>query len=156
MAAAAYELERLASEPCALRIRAGEDTFDADYLQSLGELSGGALAGEPMPAGGNDVFLRVFDGALGEVAEGAMTWELTGQAAWRWLRWNTATGAVETLDTLEPSTADVLWFVVDGRVFGTETTPEYEETTLIDFSAEGGPERALTAPGFLHGLARIQ
>lgn len=156
LAGSAHRLGRLATKPCALRVRAGETRFDSEYLGDLEAVTGRAIAGEPIPAGGNDVFLRVFDESLATIEEGAFTYELTGQSAWNWTRWNTVTGVVTPVDTLPPSTADVLWLEVDGRVYGTETKPDYSETTLIDLNADGGPERALTAPGFLHGVARVR
>jgi hypothetical protein len=156
LAAAAHRLDRLPTPPCALRVRAGDDAFDADYLESLEEITGSALAGEPVPGGGSDIFLRAFDEDLGTVPDGALTWELTSQSAWRWLRWMPGSGDVAAVDALEPSTSDVLWFRVDGKVYGTESTADYSETTLIELTAEGGPRRALTAPGFLHGVARIR
>jgi hypothetical protein len=156
LAAAAHRLDRLRTPPCALRVRNGDYAFDPDYLENLEELTGNALAGEPVPGGGSTIFLRAFDQALGTVPEGALTWELTSQSAWRWLRWTPATAELSAVAGLEPSTADVLWFRVDGKVYGTETTANYSETTLIEMTAAGGPRRALTAPGFLHGLARIR
>jgi len=137
-------------------VRAGSDAFDPDYLANLGDATGSAMAGEPIPAGGDGVFLRVFDESLGTVADDNATWELTGQSAWRWVRWDVSTNDVSPITELEPSTSDVLWFQVEGRVYGTETKADYSETTLIDLTAEGGPRRALTAPGFLHGVARIR
>jgi hypothetical protein len=156
LAAAAYRLERLPTAPCALRVRAGADTFDASYVRKLADLTGGALAGEPVPGGGDDVFLRVLDEAIATVAQGALTYELTSQAAWRWQRWNVISDELTLVTELEPSTADVAWFQVDGRVFGTETKTDYSETTLIELTAAGGPVHRLTAPGFLHGVARIR
>jgi hypothetical protein len=156
LAAAAHRLGRLSTEPCALRVRADEDSFDANYALRLGELSGGAPLGEPVPGAGDDIFLRVFDESLATVPEGALTYELTGQTAWRWQRWNVATDELTPVTELEPSTADVTWFRVDGRVYGTETKADYSETTLLELTADGGPVRRLTAPGFLHGVARVR
>jgi hypothetical protein len=156
LAAAAHRLERLPTAPCALRVPAGRDAFDLGYLESLEELTDYAIVGEPIPAGGDAVFLRAFDTELGSVSDGALTWELTSQLAWRWSRWTPSIGEVLPVDSLPPSTSDVTWFRVDGKVYGTETTSDYSETTLIELSAEGGPRRALTAPGFLHGVAKVR
>jgi hypothetical protein len=156
LAGAAHRLDRLATEPCALRILAAETAFDPDYLEGLDVLTGADIVGEPIPAGGNSVFLRVFDDSLGVVPEDGATWEITSQIAWNWVRWDVTTNDITPIDALGPSTSDVLWFQVDGRVYGTETTADYSETTLIDLTAAGGPKRALTAPGFLHGVARVQ
>jgi hypothetical protein len=156
LAGAAHRLGRLTTRPCALRVRSGDVSFDASYGLDLEGLTDAAVSGEPIPAGGDAIFLRVLDESLATVAEDSATWDLTGQSAWRWVRWNVLEGEVSELASLEPSTSDVLWFQVEGRVYGTETKSDYSETTLIDLTAEGGPRRALTAPGFLHGVARIR
>ena len=109
-----------------------------------------------MPADGKSLFLRVFDESMGTVKADDATWKLTSQPVWHWWRWDMATGKAAAVSGLSPSTSDVLWFQVGDRVFGTETTPDYAETTLIEITAEGGPKRALTAPGFLHGVAKIR
>jgi hypothetical protein len=156
LAVAAHRLGRLPTAPCALRIAAGEDEFDPDYAPAISELTGGDLAGEPVAGGGNRIFLRSFDEDLAEVSEQNATYELTGQAAWRWWAWDVEGGEAELVETLEPATADVLWFVVDGTVYGSQTKTDYSETTLVDLTAEGGPIDAMTVPGFLHGVARIR
>jgi hypothetical protein len=156
LAGAAFVLERITTAPCALRIRAGEDAFDATYSTTLADLVDGAIAGEPVGGGGQQIFLRVLDGDIASTEGVAATWEITSQLAWRWVRWDVDSDTIEPIDQLEPSTADVVWFEVDGRVFGTETTADYSETTLIDLTAEGGPQRGLTAPGFLHAMARVR
>jgi hypothetical protein len=156
LAGAAHRLDRLPTAPCALRIRGGETTFDAGYHMALGELTGGAIAGEPVPGGADRIFLRVFDEGAATIAPGSATWELTGQLAWQWWAWDVAANTASKLDALPASTADVLWFQLDGRVFGTATTADYATTTLIDLTAAGGPTPALTAPGFLHGATRIR
>jgi hypothetical protein len=156
LAAAAHRLGRLETEPCALRIRDGEEAFDAKYAQPLAELTEGALVGEPIPGGKDGVFLRVFDEGRAAIEDGAFTYDLTGQSAWRWVRWTPASNQIESIDSLEPSTSDVLWFEVDGRIYGSQTNAEYTETTLLELTAAGGPRTGLTAPGFLHGVARIR
>lgn len=156
LAAAAFRLERAPTEPCALRVGAADDAFDPDYLVHLDALTGGALGGEPIAGGGDRIFLRVFDESLATVSPDNATWELTGQLAWHWYAWDVGAGEAARVEALAPSTADVLWFTVDGRVFGTQTTADYSETTLLELTADGGPRPAMTAPGFLHGVARVR
>lgn len=156
LAAAAHRLGRLSTAPCALRVQAGSDRFDTDYALALADLTEGALAGEPVPGPAGSIFLRVFDESLAEVDTEGYTWGITGQLAWHWSRWDVTSNSATRLAGLEPSTADVVWFEVDGRVYGTETTDDYSETTLVELTAEGGPKAAMTAPGFLHGLARVR
>ncbi|HTN88719.1 MAG TPA: hypothetical protein VL242_33805 [Sorangium sp.] len=156
LAGAAHLLERLPTAPCALRVQKDADAFDEDYLLPLAELTDGAIAGEPIPGGGDSIFLRVFDESAAKVEADSVTWDLTGQKVWQWWRWDTATGEAAPVDGLSPMTSDVLWFQVDGRVFGTETTDDYAESTLIELTAEGGPKRGLTVPGFLHGVSKVR
>ncbi len=156
LAAAAYRLERIESEPCVLRIQAGTDEIDPDYLIHLGELTDGALAGEPMPAGGNELYLRVFDDEGVTTDEESKTWNLTGTPNWHWWRWNVETDETSVALELEPSTSDVVWFTVDGKAYGTQTKSDYSETTLYEMTAEGGPKKGITVPGFMMGLARVR
>jgi hypothetical protein len=156
LAAAAHRLGRLTTEPCALRVSAGDDAFDPAYAAKLSELSSSDIAGEPVPAGGEAMFLRVFDEGAGTFTESSATWDLTGQSVWHWWRWDLESDEAELVEELAPSKADGLWFEVDGRIYATEASPDYSQTTLIELTAEGGPKQTLTAPGFVHRVARAR
>jgi len=156
LAGALSKLGRLSTAPCALRIKAGEELFDPTYALALAELTGGAIAGEPVPVGGDEIFLRVLDDKRLTIKPESASWDLTGSPAWSWARWNVVTGQVTQLASLEPSTADVLWFESEGRVFAGQTTPDYASTTLIELTAAGGPKPALSSAGFFSGLAKIR
>jgi hypothetical protein len=156
MAGAAHRLGRLSTSPCALKVGADADAFDRDFMQPLADLTGSDVLGEPVPAGGSSVYLRVFDESQATVTEESLTWELTGQTVWSWWRWDTDSGEAVRVEEIAPSTADASWFEVDGRLLGVETTESYSESTLIDLTAEGGPQAAISVPGFLHGVARIR
>ncbi|WP_437482964.1 hypothetical protein WME75_41875 [Sorangium sp. So ce1014] len=156
LAGAAYHVERLETEPCALRIPKDADAFDPDFLLRLGELADGAIVGDPIPAGGDSLFLRVFDEGLATISEETKTSEITGQPAWHWWRWDTATNEAAAIAELAPSPANVSFFEVDGRVFTIEEKSGSTESTLIELTAEGGPKVGLTAPGYLHGLAKVR
>ncbi|WP_437505511.1 hypothetical protein [Sorangium sp. So ce1099] len=156
LAAAAYHLERLETEPCALRIPKDADAFDPGFALHLSELTGGAIAGDPIPAGGDSVFLRVLDEGLATSSEETKTFEITGQPAWHWWRWDTAANEAAAIPELAPSPANVSFFEVDGRVFTIDEKSGSTESTLIELTAEGGPKLGLTTPGYLHGLAKVR
>jgi hypothetical protein len=156
LAAASYQLGRLSTEPCVLLIKAGTDSFDATYNTQLKTLTGGPVAGEPIPVGGDEVFLRVLDTSIAKIAADTASWGITGQEAWRWRRWNPVTGVLLPIDALQPSTADTDWFEVDGRVFNSQTKSDYSSTQLIELNAAGGPKPGLTSPGLISGLTRVQ
>ncbi len=156
LAGAAHRLGRLPTAPCALRIPRDSDAFDPEYRLPLRDLTSAAVVGEPVPAGDGSIFLRVFDERAADITQESVTWDLTGEAAWHWWRWDVETGTATELAELAPSTADVVWLQVDGRVYGTATTEDYAETTLIDLTSGTAPVTGLTTPGFLHGVARIR
>lgn len=155
LAGALFKLGTYATPPCALRVPANAEAFDPTYTLALSELTGGAIAGEPIPAGGNGIFLRVLDDSLVTIEADTASWEVTGEPAWGWLHWDVVTGQVTPVD-LAPSTSDVNWFEIDKRVFAGQTTADYATTTLIELTAAGGPKAALTSPGFFSGLAKIR
>lgn len=156
IAAAAHELGRLDTPPCALRILAGDDTFDADYVRMLSEVTNAELAGEPVPGGGGDIDLRVLDEELATIDPDGATWQITGQMAWRWASWNVETDAITMIDALEPGTSDVVWFSVDDHVYGAQTDADYTETKLVELLDGGKVDARLTGPGFMFGLAKIR
>jgi hypothetical protein len=158
LAGAAHMLERLTTEPCALRLLADATAFDPTYrvqLDTLDTLADGAVAGEPVSGGGDRIFLRVFDEEAAELPAEPATWDVTGQVAWTWLAWDVGTDTAAAASSLPPSTADVVWFEVEGVTYGAQTTADYSSTTLIDLTA-ATPTPALTAPGFVHGVARVR
>ncbi|WP_437569883.1 hypothetical protein [Sorangium sp. So ce542] len=156
LGAAAYQLDRLETEPCALRVLRDADAFDPEFHLLLSELAGGAIAGDPIPAGGDSLFLRVFDESLATIEEETKTFEVTGQPAWRWWRWDTAANEAAAIGELAPSPANVSFFEVDGRVFTIDEGADSTESTLIELTADGGPKLGLTTPGYLHGLAKVR
>lgn len=156
LAAAGYQLNRLTTEPCVLRVKAGANAFDPSYAVKLRELTGGAVAGEPAPTGGEEIFLRVLDTSKATIEAATATYELTAQEAWTWRRWNPITNALSNVDALQASSANAYWYEVDGRVFYAQPNADYSTTQLIELSAAGGPKNALSGPGLISGIARIQ
>ncbi|WP_437656497.1 hypothetical protein [Sorangium sp. So ce1182] len=156
LAGAAHHLERLETEPCALRVLKDADSFDPDYVVRLGDLTDGAIAGDPIPAGRDSLFLRALDEDLTTVGDETKSFEITGQKAWRWWRWDTATGEATLVAELAPSPANVSWFDVDGRIFTIDEKTDSIESTLIELTAEGGPKLGLTTPGYLHGVTKVR
>lgn len=151
-------VKREAAVPCALRVLAGQDKFDANYALELSDITSGAVAGEPVPAGGNALFLRVLDQSAVETKGDDASWDVTGQTVWTWWKWEPGKDGkanASQVSTLEPSTADVTFFKVGDRVFGAQTTEDYSETTLLELTAEGGPKPALTVPGFASNLVQL-
>ena len=156
--AAAEFVGHPASKPCALRVLSGQDHFDTNFALELSELTDGAPAGEPVPADGNSLFLRVLDKDKATTEAGDASWDVTGQTAWTWWKWQpekSGNGKASEVSALEPSTADVTFFEVEGRVFGAQTDSEYSETTLLELNAQGGPKPGLSVPGFASHVIKL-
>jgi hypothetical protein len=156
MASAAFKLGRVPTKPCALRVAPGADAFAAGDALLLESLTSGALAGDPVPAGADALYLRVLDDGLAAIDAETATWKLTGQAAWSWWRWDLTTNAAAPVAALPPSPSNVSWYEVDGRVFAMETDAAFSQTTLIELTAAGGPAPALSSPGFFQGVAKLR
>jgi hypothetical protein len=156
LGAAAYRLDRLETAPCALRVLKDADAFDPEFHLLLSELADGALVGDPIPAGGDSLFLRVFEASLATIEAETKTFEVTGQPAWHWWRWDTAANEAAPIGELAPSPANVSFFEVDGRVFTIDEGSDSMDSTLIELTAEGGPKLGLKTPGYLHGLAKVR
>jgi hypothetical protein len=155
LAAATHVYERIPTEPCALRIAAGETAFDSYHLV-LGDVTGGMPAGEPVPNGDGGFFLRVLDLDAAKVKKGGWSWSLTGQTVWQWWSFDPATQTATRDEAIEPATADAFWFEIDDGVYASQTNSEYTETKLVDVANADGPTDAITLPGFLQGIARIR
>jgi hypothetical protein len=75
--------QRQAPHDCALRLRAGEVTFDADWELDLTQRAGGVAAIASVPAGGSSIWMKVFEPSAfsGVVPVAEIDW---GLEAWRW------------------------------------------------------------------------
>lgn len=147
-----------AAKPCALRVLSGRDHLDGAFAADLSELTNGAVAGGPVPADGSSLFLRVLDNEKVSTEAGDASWDVTGQAVWTWWKWQpekTGAGKASEVSALDPSTADVTFFELDGRVFGAQTDSEYTETTLLELNAQGGPKPGLSVPGFASHVIKL-
>ncbi|MET0342274.1 MAG: hypothetical protein ABW252_14815 [Polyangiales bacterium] len=155
MAASAFDLKRYEKNPCALRVRAGADKFDPDYALDLRTVVGGALAGDPIPAGGDALYLRVLDKSLATTTAQTASFELANQPAWRWVRWDLGTNTSTPL-ALPPAPSNTEWFQIGERVFAAEVNADYTRSVLLELNAPGGPKPALASPGYLHSLVGLR
>lgn len=140
---------------CALRVRAGETELDPAYKVELAELADGRVAGGLAPAGKHALFFRAVEPDLEIDADSDIS-GVWSDAVWTWQRWDLATDRVEPVTGLQPSAAGGLTYEVDGHVYAVDAEADWSASTLIDLTAEGGPEPALHATGYIYGAARIR
>jgi hypothetical protein len=145
---------------CALRLRAGETTFDADWELDLTTLTGGASAVASVPAGGTRLWVKVFDPSAVPVSLplATMDWSLSSLPTWRWGLLDVASSAPVQLDTSSELT---VYFgppiLVDGRRFSPSTTYSDlgDETTLVEL-APGGIAGRTRVAGELRKVFRVR
>ncbi|HTU61472.1 MAG TPA: hypothetical protein VMF89_23615, partial [Polyangiales bacterium] len=141
--------------PCVLRVRKGETEFDPEYKVELAELVDGRVAGGLAPAGKGALFFRAV-GPDVEIDEDSDVSGVWSDAVWTWQRWDLATDDVEPVKGLPPSAAGGLTYEIDGHVYAVDAEADWSASTLIDLTAEGGPQSALHATGYIYGAARIR
>lgn len=146
---------RSAPHDCALRLRAGETTFDPEWELDLTTRTGGVSAVAAVPAGGGKIWMKVFDSAAftGTIPVEEIDW---GLQVWRWgLLDVEATGPIQ----LNPVARLVVSYgypiEVDGRSFSPVSNSDYSETTLIEL-ADAGIEERIHVQGELRKIVRLR
>lgn len=148
---------REAPHDCALRLRAGETTFDPEWQLDLTTRTGGVSAVASVPAGGSSVWMKVFEPSAlpGPVPLEEIDYTLK---AWRWGLLD-----VESPDPVQmsPDSELVVYYgppiEVDGRRYSPSTTFSElgDETTLVELTPSGILDR-VTVQGELRKVARLR
>jgi hypothetical protein len=140
---------------CMLRVRAGEEHFDPDYLVQLSELVDGRVACNILPSPGQQsVLFRALDETK---AEWSLENELVGLAeAWEWWRLDVQSGSARLESELGVGTVYTNYALVRDRVFLTRQTEGAAESEFIEILPEGAVRAALRAPGFLWAATQIR
>lgn len=133
---------RDAPHDCALRLRAGETTFDPSWELDLTTRTGGVSAVAGVPAGDSKIWVKVFEPEAfsGNIPTLEIDW---GLEAWRWGLLDVESEAPVALER----DADLVVYygypiVVDGRSFSPTSNSDFTETTLTELTDTGVVERA--------------
>lgn len=140
---------------CALRLKAGETSFDEDWELDLTTLTGGLAAVASVPFRGSEIWMRVFDPTLVEdpLPFEAMDW---GLQAWRWGLLDVASGdPIEIDHDAEPLGSYGVPIYVEGRAFSPSSNSTYTETTLVELTSSGPRER-MHVQGELRKVFRLR
>jgi hypothetical protein len=152
----AYQ-RRNAPHDCALRLRAGQTTFDKDWALDLTTRTGGVSAVAAVPGAGSTIWVKVFDEAAmpKPVPVTEIDWTVK---AWRWGHLDVEGNGPVTLDTQSPLVVSYgAPIVVDGRSFSPATTfsDSGDLTTLVEITQAGVRDRAIVR-GELRKVARLR
>ncbi|HEU4579019.1 MAG TPA: hypothetical protein VFS67_12235 [Polyangiaceae bacterium] len=147
--------EAVAAAPCVVRVKAGETTFDPDFLVRASELTLGSATGALVAGPGDTAYVKALDESL--LPPAADFDALWSAAAWRWWRLDLGTRAgAAPVDGIEPASAGGGELSVEGKAYVLNVAQDLAETTLFDLSAAGGPQRMLTVRGWPYGIVRVR
>lgn len=153
--------ERGGSEPCLVRMRAGEASLDGGYLGRPSRLNEGRLSVDFSPAGKMRIIFQALDEALFPIQPDSTPEQVWGAAAWRF--WSVPLAAVEadaevTADpvALPASALNALRFEVDGRNFVAQIKADYAETTVVDVTDPANVVSGPTIKGSVGNFFRVR
>jgi hypothetical protein len=146
---------RDAPHDCALRLRAGENTFDPDWELDLTDRTGGVSAVAAAPGGGSKVWLKVFEPAAfaGAVPVDEIAW---GLEAWRWGVLDVESDEAVALD----EDADLAVFygypiTFEGRAFSPVVNEDFSRSTLVELT-DAGVKARVKVQGTLRKIFRLR
>lgn len=141
---------------CALRLRAGETSFDPTWQLDTGARTGGAPSVAVLQAGDTEMWFRVLDTAAAALPQGAAYEDFDTAQAWQWYLLDVASDAPAVRnDTRPPSSMAAVGMYVDGRSFTALDNEDYSEAVLLELTADGMMER-FTARGVIDEVVRVR
>jgi hypothetical protein len=149
--------QRNAPHDCALRLRAGETTFDPSWELDLTTRTGGVSAVGSVPAGGSSIWVKAFEPAAMREPIPVETIDYTLKV-WRWGLLDVES---DTPVQLQADAELVVYYgphiQIDDRRFSPATTFSDlgDETTLVELTSNGIVPR-MTVPGELRKVARLR
>jgi hypothetical protein len=146
---------RDAPHDCALRLRAGESTFDPDWELDLRDRTGGVSAVAAAPGRASKIWLKVFEPAAfaGTVPVDEIAW---GLKAWRW-----GVLDVESDDPVDlDEDADLAVFygypiTFEGRAFSPLVNEDFSRSTLVELT-DSGVKARVKVQGTLRKIFRLR
>jgi hypothetical protein len=145
---------------CALRIRAGEQQFDPDFVLNLSELTGRSIACCGAWAGGEDVYVPVLYEERVMVMDRRELWSKSNND-YRYWRVNLESGSSREIASLPffNTGGPNVYEMSDGRVFRSLTLRPDEgpdQSTLLELSGGDEPTRGASFQGSLTLLTRLR
>jgi hypothetical protein len=141
---------------CALRLRAGETTFDPSWQLATGARVGGAPVVPIVKAGGSKIWLRVFDATAVKLPTPADFNTVNTAPAWQWYLLDVESDAPAVRNDERPlSPVGGLGMHIDGRTFVSTENADYSESTLLELTPAGFVPRA-TVRGVVDNIVRVR
>ena len=142
-------------QDCALRVRAGETTFDPSYVGTIASLLGEDEIGTVIAVSEDGrAWAQVVD-TTAVPTEPGTTYGQWYAGGWRWVSFDLATTGDLTRIAGEPGAYSGFTLTSGASFFVSQTEADYSETTLVDLSGDA-PAEGITFPGFALDIARVR
>jgi hypothetical protein len=140
----------------AMRVKAGQDSYDDAYDVDLSGLVGARPAGQAFLMNDDEMLLHVWDESLSTATPENWADDGRWQPSYQWYRWTIGSDEATPLPKQEPSSEGGAWTKLDGRLFSYAANPEYSETTLVELHDDGATTPRLVVPGWTQATIRAR
>jgi len=141
---------------CALRLKAGERSFDPDWELDINSRTGGASSVAVAAGGDSKVWLQVLDEEAADLPTPADYGTVQSENAWQWHLLDVESDGPAVKNEERPlSSSGAIGMNVDGRAFTTFGDAASTETTLLELTPDGFVERA-QYPGIVDEIVRVR
>jgi hypothetical protein len=145
-----------AQHDCALRVPAGETTYDPTWQLDVNTRTHGWPAIAAVPDGGSRIWMRVLEESSIEVPTEVDPVTLAELPGWQWYLLDLeGTGAAVANHDRPAGSYYTYNFRIDGRTFTTESNADYSEARILEITDQGFREGPMVS-GTVRGLARLR
>jgi hypothetical protein len=148
--------DSVAPQGCMLRMKSGENAFDASFsvqLRDITTMSGGGV----VPGSGNTVWVRGYDESVTPITGTTTAVGMLGSPAWKWFKVDLANPtAMATVSSFAPSAGQLNFSIVAGHAYVVNGSADLTSTTLVDMSTAGAPVRAANMLGRTKAVVKVR
>jgi hypothetical protein len=144
-----------APDGCLLRMKAGANVFDPDFLVAISSLTGGQPGGAAVPADGDSLWVRAFDERLAMVTPVTSALTLLAAPAWRWWKVDPKSSTAAQ-SPFAPGAGEVKYFTVEGHAWAGNPNQDYTTSTLLDMTSPGAPIAGVVVKGQPSGIVKLR
>jgi hypothetical protein len=146
---------------CALRIPAGQDTLDANYLLNLSALTGNRVVQGAIPDGQGGFFLKVFHSERANTTDPAELYDATGYSNWRHWHYNPTTNTASEIANTPFDSSSVRYYDLgDGRIYTPvaeyDADTEKYKTTYFEVAANGQLTQRISVNGWAETVGIVK
>lgn len=137
---------------CVLRIRSGEDEFDADFSLNLSELGSGSAAAGAIPDGDEGFFFTAVDESLWDGAES------TEEAVWKFYHADFESGDSHAVESLPLWSTHCYYVNVGGDLYipREEETDDGPKTTFFAVRGADDPTEVFSFDASWYGAVKLR